>query len=144
MLSDFTKIPGPALVAAVVAMVVSGVMFAVWVGSRKRIAADTIGRAEEQAQRLVREAQRDAETTKKEALLEAKEKAHDIVVEAERQARADRRLAAAGGADRPERRRRAVPLPRRHARPQRRAGRARRRARAPARSCSYLVAVLEP
>ena len=89
MLSDFAKIIVPAVVAAIVA----GVMFAVWVANRKRIAADTVGRAEEQAQRLARDAERDAETTKKEALLEAKEKAHDILVEAERQARSDRQQA---------------------------------------------------
>src|SRR6185436_17816648 len=68
-------------------------MFAVWVANRKRIAADTVGRAEEQAQRLTRDAERDAETTKKEALLEAKEKAHDILMEAERQARSARQQA---------------------------------------------------
>src|SRR4051812_43670246 len=69
-------------------------MFAMWVASRKRIAADTVGRAEEQAQRLARDAERDAEATKKEALLTAKEKAHDILMEAERQARSDRQQAA--------------------------------------------------
>ena len=91
MLSDFAKIIIPALVAAIV----TGAMFALWVANRKRIAADTIGRAEEQAQRRARDAERDAETTKKEALLEAKEKAHDILMEAERQARTDRQQAAA-------------------------------------------------
>jgi ribonuclease Y len=89
VLSDFVKIIVPAVLAAIVA----GAMFAVWVANRKRIAADTIGRAEEQAQRLTRDAARDAETTKKEALLEAKEKAHDILMEAERQARTDRQQA---------------------------------------------------
>jgi ribonucrease Y len=91
VLSDVAKIIIPALIA----VLVSGAMFAVWVANRKRIAADTIGRAQEQAQRLARDAERDAETTKKEALLEAKEKAHDILMEAERQARADRQQAAA-------------------------------------------------
>ena len=94
MLSDFGKISSPALVAAVASAVVCAVMFAVWVANRKRIAADTIGRAEAQAQRLAKDAERDAETTKKEALLEAKEKAHDILMEAERQARTDRQQAA--------------------------------------------------
>jgi len=91
VLSDFAKIIIPALVAAIV----TGAMFALWVANRKRIAADTVGRAEEQAQRRARDAERDAETTKKEVLLEAKEKAHDILMEAERQARADRQQAAA-------------------------------------------------
>ncbi len=91
MLSDFAKI----LIPAVIAAIVSGTMFAVWVANRKRIAADTVGRAQEQALRLTRDAERDAETTKKEALLEAKEKAHDVLMAAERQARTDRQQAAA-------------------------------------------------
>jgi ribonuclease Y len=91
VLSDFAKIIVPALIAAIV----TAAMFAVWVANRKRIAADTIGRADEQARRLVKDAERDAETTKKEALLDAKEKAHDVLMEAERQARADRQQAAA-------------------------------------------------
>jgi ribonuclease Y len=90
VLSDFAKLIVPALIAAIV----SGLMFAMWVASRKRIAADTVGRAEERAQRLARDAERDAEATKKEALLAAKEKAHDILMEAERQARTDRQQAA--------------------------------------------------
>jgi ribonuclease Y len=91
VLSDFAKIIIPALVSAIVA----GAMFAVWVANRKRIAADTVGRAQEQAQRLAKDAERNAETTKKEALLEAKERAHDILMEAERQARTDRQQASA-------------------------------------------------
>ena len=90
MLSDFAKV----IVPAVVTVVVAAAMFAVWVANRKRIAAETIGRAEEQALRINRDAERDAETRKKEALLEAKEKAHDILMEAERQARQDRQQAA--------------------------------------------------
>jgi ribonuclease Y len=86
----FANVVIPALVAASVA----GAMFAVWVANRKRIARDTVGRAEEQAARTARDAERDAETRKKEALLEAKEKAHEILMEAERQARQDRQHAA--------------------------------------------------
>ena len=37
-------------------------MFAVWVANRKRIAAETVGRAEEQALRIAKDAERDAET----------------------------------------------------------------------------------
>ena len=95
MLSDIAKNSLPAIVAAAVAVAVTGGMFAVWVANRKRIAADTIGRAEGQAQRLAKDAERDAETTKKEALLAAKVGAHDILMEAERQARTDRQQAAA-------------------------------------------------
>ena len=70
-------------------------VFAWWVVSRKRIAADTVGRADEQARRLGKDAERDAETRKKETLLEAKEKAHEILMDAERQARQERQQAAA-------------------------------------------------
>src|SRR3954447_19265669 len=76
------------------ALVTAGAVFAVWVANRKRIAAETIGRAEEQALRIAKDAERDAETRRKEALLEAKEKAHDILMDAERQARQDRQQAA--------------------------------------------------
>jgi ribonucrease Y len=75
------------LVNLVITVAAAAAVFSYWVASRKRIAADTIGRAEEQAQRVVRDAERDADTRKKEALLEAKEKTHEMRLEAERQAR---------------------------------------------------------
>jgi ribonucrease Y len=78
---------------ATVTAVVAAVAFLVWLASRKRIAADTIGRAEEQAQRLVKDAQREADTRCKETLLEAKEKAHELIAEAERQAHRERQQA---------------------------------------------------
>ena len=59
-----------------VSAVAAGAVFAYWVANRKRIAAETVGRAEEQALRIIKDAERDAETRRKEALLEAKEKAH--------------------------------------------------------------------
>jgi ribonucrease Y len=90
VLSDFAKV----IVPAVVTVIVGAAMYAVWLANRRRIAAETVGRAEEQALRISRDAERDAETRKKEALLEAKEKAHDILMEAERQARQDRQQAA--------------------------------------------------
>src|SRR5918992_4009433 len=64
--------------------VAAAAVFAYWVANRKRIAAETVGRAEEQALRILKDAERDAETRKKEALLEAKEKAHELRTEAER------------------------------------------------------------
>jgi len=82
------------ILPAVITAVVAAAAFAVWMANRKRIAAETTGRAEEQALRVARDAERDAETRKKEALLEAKEKAHEILMEAERQARRDRQQAA--------------------------------------------------
>jgi ribonuclease Y len=60
--------------------------YAYWVANRRRIAAETVGKAEEQALRILRDAERDAETRKKEALLEAKEKAHELQSDAERHA----------------------------------------------------------
>ena len=83
------------LINALVTLVAAAAVYAVWVANRKRISAETVGRAEEQALRIVKDADRDAEAQKKEALLDAKEKAHDILVEAERQARQDRQQAAA-------------------------------------------------
>jgi ribonuclease Y len=81
------------LVNVVVTIVTAAAVFAVWVANRRRIAAETVGRAEEQALRIVRDAERDGETRKKEAILEAKEKAHELLTEAERQARQDRQQA---------------------------------------------------
>jgi ribonucrease Y len=81
------------LICAVVALVSAGAVFVFWLASRKRIAAETIGRAEEHAARLVKDAERDAETRRKEVLLDAKEKAHEIVTAAEQQARTERQQA---------------------------------------------------
>jgi ribonuclease Y len=81
------------LVNVLVTVVTAAAVFAVWVANRKRIAAETVGRAEEQALRIAKDAERDAETRKKETLLEAKEKAHDLLMQAEAQARQDRQLA---------------------------------------------------
>ncbi|MBP1604837.1 MAG: rny [Acidobacteria bacterium] len=75
------------LVDFLVAAVAAGAVFFWWIANRKRIAAETVGRAEQEANRIVREAERDAEARKKEAILETKEKAHELVVEAERVAR---------------------------------------------------------
>jgi ribonuclease Y len=81
------------VVNAIITVVAAVAVYAVWVANRKRIAAETIGRAEEQALRVTKEAERDAEARKKEALLEAKEKAHELLREAERQARQERQQA---------------------------------------------------
>jgi ribonuclease Y len=78
------------LICAAVGLAAAGAVFLLWVANRKRIAAETIGRAEEHAVRLTKDAERDAETRRKEALVDAKEKAQEILAEAERQARADR------------------------------------------------------
>jgi ribonuclease Y len=78
-----------------VALAAAGAVFAYWVANRKRIAAETVGRAEEQASRILRDADRDAEARRKEALLDAKERAHELRLEAEQYAR-DHRQQIAG------------------------------------------------
>jgi ribonuclease Y len=83
------------IINLIVTLVVAAAVYAVWIANRKRIAAETVGRAEEQALRITKDAERDAETRKKEALLEAKEKAHEILMDAEKQARQERQQAAA-------------------------------------------------
>src|SRR5688572_13832245 len=75
------------VINGVITAVVAGIAIAYWIANRKRIAAETIGRAEEQALRVLKDAERDAETRKKEAVLEAKEKVHELRTEAERVAR---------------------------------------------------------
>jgi len=54
------------VIPAIVTAVVAAAGFAVWVANRKRIAAETIGRAEENALRIARDAERDTETRRKE------------------------------------------------------------------------------
>ena len=83
---DFLTVVVPALAALIITVGV----FAVWVATRKRIAAHTIGRAEEQASRLIRDAKRDASTQVKEAELAAKKEAHTLLQASERQAQTRR------------------------------------------------------
>ncbi len=56
-----------------------------WIATNKRIAAETVGRAQTEAGRITRQAERDAESVRKEAALEAREKAHANTAEVERQ-----------------------------------------------------------
>ena len=71
----------------VLALLAGGAVFLVWVATRKRIAATTVGRAEEDAARILRDAQRDAEAQQKELVLAGREEAHGLLRDAERQAR---------------------------------------------------------
>jgi ribonucrease Y len=82
------------LINAAVTLGLALAVFFWWLASRKRLAAETIGRAEAQAERIIRDAERNAETSRKETLLAAKEKAHEILTEAERQTRQERQQAA--------------------------------------------------
>ncbi|HEX2445648.1 MAG TPA: ribonuclease Y [Vicinamibacterales bacterium] len=75
---------------ALVTLVIAAAVFSYWAATRRRIATETVGRAEEQAKRIVRDAERDAEATKKEAVLEAKEQAHQLLAAAEREERGRR------------------------------------------------------
>jgi ribonuclease Y len=75
------------LVNLVISLIAAGAVFAYWVATRRRIAAETVARAEQEALRILRDAERDAEARRKEALLEAREKAQELTAEAERQAR---------------------------------------------------------
>jgi ribonuclease Y len=83
------------LIDASVALIAGAAVFAYWVANRRRIAAETVGRAEEQASRILRDAEREGEARRKEALLEAKERAHELRLEAEQYAR-DHRQQIAG------------------------------------------------
>ena len=83
------------VVNALITAAVGAAVFAAWLANRKRLATDTVGRAEELAARIAKDAERDAENKKKEALLDAKERAHEMLVEAERQARERRQQLAA-------------------------------------------------
>ncbi|MBI2839534.1 MAG: ribonuclease Y [Acidobacteria bacterium] len=60
--------------------------YAAWFRSRKKIEAQTIGRAEELAKRTVSEAEKDAERLRKDAQVEAKEKFYALKQDFDRQA----------------------------------------------------------
>ena len=72
---------------AIAAFVTTAMVFAIWVATRKRTAAHTIGRAQEEASRLIRDAERNAETLRKEAELAAKERAQALLQDSEQQTR---------------------------------------------------------
>jgi len=77
-----TTLLGPAIAAVVVAaMVVTG-----WLATRRRTAR-AIGQAQDQASRLVQDAERNAENLRKEAELAAREQAHALLQESEQRTR---------------------------------------------------------
>jgi ribonuclease Y len=75
------------LINGVITAAIGVAIFTYWLATRRRIAAETVGRAREEGERILREAERNAEARKKEATLDAKEKAHELVAEAEKLAR---------------------------------------------------------
>ncbi len=81
---------GPLLTGAVAAAAVGLAILFYWISTRRRIAAETIDRATADSQRLLADAEREAEAKLKEALLSAKEQAHELRREAEEQAQSRR------------------------------------------------------
>jgi ribonuclease Y len=79
-----------AITAGLIGTLGAGVVFSWWVVTRRKIAESTIGSAKVEADRITRQAQRDAENLLKEAALSARERAHEVSAEAEKLAR-DRR-----------------------------------------------------
>ena len=75
------------LINAAISATIAVVALAWWQATRRRLAHDIVGRAEEQARQLRQQTEREIETLRKEAALEAREKAHDLVAEAERHSR---------------------------------------------------------
>jgi ribonuclease Y len=80
-------LPGVIAINALVTSAVGGSLLALWFSVRRRAQAAAEGSARTDAERLLRQAERDAEAMRKEAALEAREKAHELAAEAERQAR---------------------------------------------------------
>ena len=85
---DFSLVYLSAFLAAT--LVTAALVFLAWVAIRKRLAAQTIGRAGEHAQRILRDAEREADAKHKEVLLATKEKAHELLLQTDHQVR-DRR-----------------------------------------------------
>ena len=80
--------PSGLAAAAVIIVAVFASALLLWAAaSRRRAAAEAVQKANAECERVLRQAERDAETLRKEAALEAREKAHDLAAEAERQAR---------------------------------------------------------
>ena len=77
-------------IGIVIAIIASLIMFRAGINHRKKIAEAEIGSAEQEAKRLLAEAQKAAENKKREALLEAKEEIYKSRMELEREIK-DRR-----------------------------------------------------
>jgi ribonuclease Y len=75
------------LINGAITAAVAGAILTYWLTTRRRIAEETVGRARDEAGRILRDAEREAEARKKEAALDAKEKTHELLAQAERQAR---------------------------------------------------------
>jgi len=80
----------PGVTGALAGAIAALVVFLLWIASRKRLAARTLGEARTEASRLRLEARREAERASKETLLSARERSHELLRDAETQIR-DRR-----------------------------------------------------
>ena len=86
----------PNVVAAgLTAAVVGLIIFGVWLATRRRIAAQTVGRAHDEAERRLRDAEREIGARRKEAELTAREQAQNLRHETENHARQRREELAA-------------------------------------------------
>ncbi|MYH29550.1 MAG: ribonuclease Y [Acidobacteria bacterium] len=95
----------PAVAAGLAAAVVGLIFFGVWIATRRRIAAETVGRAREEAGRLLESAEREVGARRKEAELTAREQAQNLRHETENHARQRREELAAVERDLNERKR---------------------------------------
>ena len=90
------------VVAGLTAAVVGLIVFGVWLATRRRLAAQTVGSARDEAERLLRDAEREIGARRKEAELAAREQAQNLRHETENHAR-QRREELGRGRARPER-----------------------------------------
>ena len=95
----------PAVAAGLAAAVVGLILFGVWIATRRRIAAETVGRAREEAGRMLESAEREIGARRKEAELTAREQAQNLRHETENHARQRREELAALERDLTERKR---------------------------------------
>ncbi len=76
---------------AAIAVIMAGALAAgalLWgAAARRRAATDALSKAQDECQRVLKQAERDGETLRKEAALQAREKAHELAADSERQAR---------------------------------------------------------
>jgi ribonuclease Y len=80
-------LPAVYLINALVTGAIGGSLVVWWLSAGRRLADSRLGAARSEADRILRQAERDAETFRKEAALEAREKAHELAATSERQAR---------------------------------------------------------
>ena len=85
----------PNVAAGLTAAVVGLIVFGVWLATRRKIAADTVGRARDEAQSLLQNAEREIGTRRKETELAVREQAQNLRHETENHARKRREELAA-------------------------------------------------